>query len=106
MDPRGVLGPRFGFRNFLRTRSGQMVDHRTDFREIKGLMNKTINARIDGLFEEGVPPFRDDEKDSWPVGLLDLGQQPLFFNPGTIRVQDEDPEMFFGKVRLDLVTAV
>jgi hypothetical protein len=34
-----------------------MGDHRTDLVEIKGLMNKTINAHIDGLFEEGVPPF-------------------------------------------------
>jgi hypothetical protein len=83
-----------------------MIDHRADFLEIKGFVNETINARIDGLFEEGVLPFLDDKKDSWPVGLLDPEQQPLFFNPGTIRVQNEDAKILVEKVRFDLVTAV
>ena len=83
-----------------------MIDHRTDFLEIKGLVNETINARIDGLFEEGILPFLHDEKDSRPVGLLNLEQQPPFLNPGTIRAQNKNTEMFFRKVRFNLVTAI
>ncbi len=83
-----------------------MIDHRADFLEVKGLVNETINARIDGLFEEGVLPFLHDKKDSRPVGLLDLEQQPLFFNPWTIRVQNEDAKILAEKVRFDLITAI
>ena len=41
-----------------------MVDHRTDFFKIEGLMNKAVDACINGFFEKGVPPFRDDQEDS------------------------------------------
>jgi hypothetical protein len=34
-----------------------MVDHRADLFKVKRPVNKTIHARIDGLFEEGVLPF-------------------------------------------------
>ena len=91
---------------FLVTRSGQMVDHRADLFKIKRSVNKAIDARIDGFFEEGVLPLRNDEKDSWPAGLLNVAQQSLFFNSRTIDIQDEDIETFMGKVRFDLITAI
>jgi hypothetical protein len=34
-----------------------MGDHRADFIEIKGFIDKAINACLDGLFEERVPSF-------------------------------------------------
>jgi len=39
---------------------GQMADHFTDLFEVEGLINETIDSRIDGLLQEGIPSLRND----------------------------------------------
>ncbi len=37
--------------------ANKMIDHRTDFVDVKRLVQETVNTRVDGIFEEGIAPF-------------------------------------------------
>ena len=70
------------------TTSDQMSDHRTNFVGIERLVDKSVDAEINGLFKKGVAPFRNNQQNSRFLGLSQVTEKIFFPNPGCVHTQD------------------
>ncbi len=75
---------------------GQMIDQRTDFLVIEGLVDEAIDPEVDGLFKEGISPPWNHEEDSRLGRPFDVTEKTFLPDAGSVDVQDEDVELFGG----------
>ena len=70
------------------TTSDQMSDHRTNFLGIERLVDKSVDAEINGLFKKGVTPLRNNQQNSGFLRLSQVTEKIFFANPGCVHAQN------------------